>query len=390
MPPHQNVTQTFVELEPEPVLEVNFFLAVGCSIIVCVFTYLYVRSRAQVKTMKDINQIIKLSMEFRKIDPEDKKVVAKVMGATSSLVRRNSLAPNDSSGKQRKRDKLADKLGMSKLKSKFKTEVSELVKTHIHIHTHTMLTPPTNLNLPQNDFMDMDIMGLVSIPSSEVTIVKRGLGAGAYGEVHKAKYKDQPVAIKTIIQITEKSMNEFRHEVMLSVQLDHPNLILVLGAMWDEDMIAIVIEYAEGGSLDYAKKRSKNWNWTDPLFKIATGTCRGIAYLHSASYYNDVTRTFSDCILHRDIKPGNILLSEVSECENMNENEKSLLTPTPDLPSQTLRLWPFQGIRELHPNHGWHPALHEPGGHPRRPVRRRSGRLQFCHDTLGPQLGSKN
>ena len=109
-------------------------MAVGCSIIVCVFTYLYVRSRAQVKTMKDINQIIKLSMEFRKIDPEDKKVVAKVMGATSSLVRRNSLAPNDSSGKQRKRDKLADKLGMSKLKSKFKTEVSELVKTHIYTH----------------------------------------------------------------------------------------------------------------------------------------------------------------------------------------------------------------------------------------------------------------
>jgi len=62
--------------------------------------------------------------------------------------------------------------------------------------------------------------------------------------------------------------------------------------------------------LDYCKKRNKIWSWTDPLMKIAQGTARGIAYLHSARYYNDVTRIMKDCILHRDIKPGNILLSE--------------------------------------------------------------------------------
>jgi len=277
-------------------MELDMLLIVLATVLAMSSTYFVLKTRAKDKAVKELNSLIKKARELNKIHKDDKKIVDKVMGAGSSRSRRETvmknaegitnspLAGGDEKNKKGFASRMGEKLGILGVGGqKLKTSAS---------------------------FQDQDIMGLVSIPSDEVEIVVRGLGSGAYGEVHKGKYKNQPVAVKTIINITEMSMNEFRHEVMLSVQLDHPNLILVLGAMWDDDMIAIVIEFAEGGSLDYAKKRSKGWTWTDPLIKIAQGCARGLAYLHSARYYNDVTREMKDCVLHRDIKPGNILLSE--------------------------------------------------------------------------------
>ncbi|GMI56979.1 hypothetical protein ScalyP_jg9946 [Parmales sp. scaly parma] len=54
-------------------------------------------------------------------------------------------------------------------------------------------------------------------------------------------------------------------------QLRHPNIITIMGALWDEKMVGIVLEFASGGALDDAlgnSNISKDWTWKDPFLRI--------------------------------------------------------------------------------------------------------------------------
>ena len=120
-------------------------------------------------------------------------------------------------------------------------------------------------------------------------------------------------------------------------------------------MVGIVLEYAAGGSLSDALKSggvSKNWTWEDPLLKIASDIAQGMNFLHGATYVDDVSGKTAECVLHLDLKPGNVLLTPTfsakvsdfgkskaftkkgkkmyeNESENLNESSSDQLTGTP-------------------------------------------------------------
>ncbi|KAG8654231.1 germinal center kinase 1 isoform X2 [Manihot esculenta] len=130
------------------------------------------------------------------------------------------------------------------------------------------------------------------------------LGKGSYGAVYKARdlRTSELVAIK-VISLTEgeEGYEEIRGEIEMLQQCSHPNVVRYLGSYQGEEYLWIVMEYCGGGSV------ADLMNVTDePLEEyqiayICREALKGLAYLHSIFK------------VHRDIKGGNILLTDQGE-----------------------------------------------------------------------------
>ncbi|KAL8155624.1 cysteine-rich receptor-like protein kinase 2 [Apium graveolens] len=129
------------------------------------------------------------------------------------------------------------------------------------------------------------------------------LGEGGSGDVYKGIVKNgNMVAVKRLALSTSKAKADFESEVRLISNVHHRNLVRLLGCSRRGPDLLLVYEYMENGSLDsylYGGKRG-TLNWQQ-RFDIIFGTARGLAYLHEQFHVR---------IIHRDIKPGNILLDD--------------------------------------------------------------------------------
>jgi len=129
----------------------------------------------------------------------------------------------------------------------------------------------------------------------------RRLGEGGHGEVYKGFLSDlgRVVAVKRISSDIKDSERIFRNEVKIISRLIHKNLVQFIGWCQEEGKLFLVMEYLDNGSLDnhlFGNRKSLAW---DVRYKIALGVARALRYLHEEA---------EQCVLHRDIKPGNVLL----------------------------------------------------------------------------------
>ncbi|KAI3522047.1 hypothetical protein L1887_11525 [Cichorium endivia] len=95
---------------------------------------------------------------------------------------------------------------------------------------------------------------------------------------------------------------EFCKEVRVLSCAQHKNVVLLVGFCIEGNRRLLVYEYVCNGSLDihlHANKRT-NLDWASRL-KIAIGTATGLRYLHEDCRVG--------CIVHRDMRPKNILLT---------------------------------------------------------------------------------
>ncbi|CAD6269256.1 unnamed protein product [Miscanthus lutarioriparius] len=101
---------------------------------------------------------------------------------------------------------------------------------------------------------------------------------------------------------TEAGLEELKNEVKMLGRLDHPNIIRMLGSCIKNNEMVVCYEYMSGGSLDAVlsaeDERSGIPDWTSRLC-IIQGICEGLLYLHEHCR-----------IVHRDIEPSNIVLSD--------------------------------------------------------------------------------
>ena len=128
------------------------------------------------------------------------------------------------------------------------------------------------------------------------------IGRGGMGEVYRANRADgqyeKQVAIKLVRggYDTAAVLERFRNERQILASLDHPNIARLLdGGTTDEGIPYLVMELIEGTPIDQYCDAHK-LNITERL-RLFAQVCSAVQYAHQR------------LVIHRDIKPGNILVT---------------------------------------------------------------------------------
>ncbi|XP_043818124.1 receptor-like kinase LIP2 isoform X2 [Manihot esculenta] len=127
------------------------------------------------------------------------------------------------------------------------------------------------------------------------------IGRGGFGHVFKASLDGEIRAIKRLDFPDVQSEGGLEREIMVVKSVSHKNLVELVGYCIDGANRLLILKYFPNGSL-----RSKLHGSGDVLdwkkrMKIATGSAKGLEYLHEHC---------KPKIIHLDIKPDNILLDE--------------------------------------------------------------------------------
>ncbi|EXC21746.1 Inactive protein kinase [Morus notabilis] len=129
------------------------------------------------------------------------------------------------------------------------------------------------------------------------------LAEGGFGPVHKGVLPDgQVVAVKQHKMLSAQGASEFCSEVEVLSCAQHRNLVMLVGYCTETEWL-LVYEFACNGSLDkhlYGTERKELMSWENRM-KVAIGAARGLRYLHEDCRVG--------CIVHRDFRPNNILLT---------------------------------------------------------------------------------
>jgi eukaryotic-like serine/threonine-protein kinase len=129
--------------------------------------------------------------------------------------------------------------------------------------------------------------------------VERELGGGGMSRVFVAHDRrlDRRVVVKLLRQelAASVSVDRFRREILLSAGLQHPNIVPVLGAGEVDGHPYLVMPYVAGESL--RAKIAEGPMRVPDVVRILRDVARALAYAHERG------------VVHRDIKPDNILLS---------------------------------------------------------------------------------
>src|SRR6266496_179198 len=131
------------------------------------------------------------------------------------------------------------------------------------------------------------------------------IGCGGMGVIYRARQRHSRriVAVKRVLSYRADShgaLQRFRREAQAVASLDHPNILPIYEVSESEDGLPFFsMKFAENGSLheNVASLRYEPRKCVQLMAKVA----RAVEYAHSRG------------VLHRDIKPGNILLNDRGE-----------------------------------------------------------------------------
>ncbi|PRP85052.1 putative LRR receptor-like serine/threonine-protein kinase [Planoprotostelium fungivorum] len=143
-----------------------------------------------------------------------------------------------------------------------------------------------------------DTMNKLTLEGVEV---KEMIGSGYFGQVYRGTWNGTTVALKTMKE--EGKMTEdkrWKDEILLLWNMNHPNIVRLLGIHSEKDQIYMVLEYAELGALDGFLRDRKNANRlsNNDLLLMIFSLVKGMMYLQHRG------------VIHRDLATRNLLLDK--------------------------------------------------------------------------------
>ena len=130
--------------------------------------------------------------------------------------------------------------------------------------------------------------------------IESAIGSGGMGTVYRAldTKLNRPVAIKFLSDhlADVAARRRFQREAQMASSLNHPHIVTVFDVGEFEGRQYLVTEFVDGGTLkDWLKAEKRAWRQT---VELLAGVADGLAAAHKAG------------ILHRDVKPANILVAQ--------------------------------------------------------------------------------
>lgn len=136
------------------------------------------------------------------------------------------------------------------------------------------------------------------------------IGEGGMGKVYKGvdTMLDREVAIKVLrpeLVSQAHLVDRFRSEAITLAKLNHPNIAMLYAFFQQDQHFFMVMEYVRGETLDKRIRRTGLLAY-DQALKVFLHTLEAIGYAHSMN------------IVHRDIKPNNVMITESEEVKVMD------------------------------------------------------------------------
>ncbi|MCM2256030.1 MAG: serine/threonine protein kinase [Vicinamibacteria bacterium] len=136
--------------------------------------------------------------------------------------------------------------------------------------------------------------------------VERPLGEGAFAEVYRVKHRflgRQAMKVFKMVGMTMEETEQMLGEAILLSRIGHPNIVRVFDANVTETSRGtcgfFTMEYVAGGSLEqFWRSHGAQFVPVETAVEILRQVCRGLALAHAEV----------PPIIHRDIKPQNILV----------------------------------------------------------------------------------
>ena len=144
-------------------------------------------------------------------------------------------------------------------------------------------------------------MGLTSGTKLGPYEIQSPLGAGGMGEVYRAKDTrlDRTVAVKILpnhLSDNPEAKQRFDREARAISSLNHPNICTLHDVGHQDGVDFLVMEFLEGETL--ADRLRKGPLSTELVLRYGIEICEGLERAHKSG------------VVHRDLKPGNIMLTK--------------------------------------------------------------------------------
>jgi len=133
------------------------------------------------------------------------------------------------------------------------------------------------------------------IPFQDLEFGER-IGKGNFGEVYKGTYLGTDVAIKRLFFVDDDFMQKYiEREMDTLTQLNHPNIVQLMGLCIGMDDLYIITEYVKGGNL-HSKLEDKS---IDMPWKLRVSILRDVALAMNYLHAKGSPTTFPVCLSNK-------------------------------------------------------------------------------------------